>query len=332
MKILLIHLSLVLLFSFGAKAQIKVLPSGDFAIGQNYITNDDYKVEINGERKVALALSTRHETSWSWAGISKAINGTTKHWITSTNGYNNHTFWVYTWGEANAVSFRTWSDASFKQNIRPIENASHTISLLQPHIYDYIPGFNGSEYYDSSVFTNQPGFIAQELQEVLPYLVNPIDESGKLGVNYQGIIPVVVQCLKEQTIRIQELEENLAMCCQSSPNSERNSQNNSNNKQQPSSNTDLLAYEKTAESQISYTVVPNPNKGQFEIVTTEGTLLEADNVMITTLSGEKVNNISISPIANKVLVNMNGSRSGIYYVHIVKNNEVVSSKKVVINN
>ena len=44
--------------SFG---QIKVSPGGDFCIGQNYSTNRWFKTKINGERKGALGLSTRHE-------------------------------------------------------------------------------------------------------------------------------------------------------------------------------------------------------------------------------------------------------------------------------
>jgi hypothetical protein len=126
---------LILLTSLTTYGQIKVLPSGDFVIGQNYITNDDYKVEINGERKGALALSTRHEEPWAWAEVSKAINAATKHWVVSLNGYGNHTAWTYTWGEVNAVSYRTWSDSSFKQNIRPIEGAEDLIAQLTDKVY-----------------------------------------------------------------------------------------------------------------------------------------------------------------------------------------------------
>lgn len=320
------------LFSFSSIAQIKVLPSGDFAIGQNYITNDDYKVEINGERKGALAISTRHETPWAWAEISKAINGTTKHWVVSLNGYNNHTAWTYTWGEVNAVSYRTWSDASFKQNVRPIEEAENIISLLQPHYYDYKPGFNGSDWYDSAVFTNQPGFIAQELQEVLPNLVNPIDSSGKLGVNYQGLIPVVVQCLKDQSARIEQLENNLATCCNAAPSNERKEQGSTSiDKEASGLENDLINVTEKNEM-IDFKIVPNPNKGHFEIEPLDQKVLKAENIMITTLSGELVQNAAINVINNKANVNMSGARSGVYYIHILQSGEVISSKKVVINN
>lgn len=326
-------LFLVLFFNHSSDAQIKVLPSGDFAIGQNYITNGDFKVEINGERKAALALTTRHETPYGWASISDAISPLTKHWIVSHNGYrSSHNFWVYSNGEANAISYRTWSDSSFKQNIRPIGNANHIISLLEPHIYDYKPGFNGGGYYDSLIYTNQPGFIAQELQEVLPNLVNPIDESGKLGVNYQGIIPIVVQCLKEQNNKIQQLENALAQCCLNGE-AKTNQDQDGHSYKMANSNKEASAISDHTSFTPSFTIIPNPNKGNFEIsFNSPNPKIKPENILITTLAGELVNSIAISQLADKIHVDMNGSRSGIYYVNIIYEGNVLSTKKVVIYN
>jgi hypothetical protein len=327
---------LILAFSFSAYAQIKVLPAGDLAIGQNYITNNDYKVEINGEQKAALALTTRHETPWAWAAVSDAISLSTKHWIVSLNGYyTSHNFWVYSWGEANAVSYRTWSDASFKQNIRPIENAQSTISLLQPHLYDYIPGFNGSLSYDSAVYTDQPGFIAQELQLVLPHLVNPIDSNGKLGINYQGLIPVVIQCLKDQNARIEELEYNLSMCCANPINSEYRGQKNDFEDENGILQKQLESDKPILEnSPLEIKIIPNPTKGKFDVIIENlQSPNDENNILVTTLAGEKVDVVQIDrKSSSKASIDMSGNRDGIYYVHIISNSQVISSKKVVVIN
>lgn len=318
-------------FSTSVNAQIKVLPSGDFAIGQNYITNNDYKVEINGERKTALALSTRHENAYSWASISKAINSTSKHWIVSLNGYNSHNFWVYTWGGANAVSYTTWSDSSFKKNFRPIENAWSLVSQLNPTVYDYKEGFNGSESYDSAIYTNQPGFIAQELQEVIPSLVNPMDESGKLGVNYQGLIPILTQCIKEQNERIELLEAQVQGCCNGSPNNNEIDNSLMTGDEQAIENQ---IYLENSKIRTSWAVKPNPNNGHFTLTFANSVVpISIESILITDLSGKRIDGVAISNVvAGSVNVDMSQNSSGVYYIHLIDAENVLDTKKVIIKN
>ena len=136
-----IILTSLLFIYFPNYAQIKVTPGGDFAIGQNYVTNQWFKTEINGERKAALALSTRHEEPWGWASISDAFNQYTKHWIVSDNGYSNHHFFVTTNGAVYARAYHTLSDQSIKENIQTIDNSSDLISALNPVYYNYKESF-----------------------------------------------------------------------------------------------------------------------------------------------------------------------------------------------
>ena len=50
------------------------------------------------------------------------------------------------------------------------------------------------------------GVLAQEIKEVFPELVTK-DENENLAVNYQGLVPVLINALKEQEERIKRLEE-----------------------------------------------------------------------------------------------------------------------------
>ena len=52
------------------------------------------------------------------------------------------------------------------------------------------------------------GFIAQEVQEVLPELVRE-NENGKLSLRDKGIISVLVEAIKEQQKQIDELKARL---------------------------------------------------------------------------------------------------------------------------
>ena len=50
------------------------------------------------------------------------------------------------------------------------------------------------------------GVLAQDIQEVFPELVSE-DNEGMLSVNYQGLIPVLINALKEQEQKFQAQEE-----------------------------------------------------------------------------------------------------------------------------
>ena len=52
------------------------------------------------------------------------------------------------------------------------------------------------------------GVLAQEIMEVFPELVTK-DENENLAVNYQGLVPVLINALKEQESKIQEQEERI---------------------------------------------------------------------------------------------------------------------------
>ena len=54
----------------------------------------------------------------------------------------------------------------------------------------------------------QIGFIAQDIRELFPELVHE-DEDGFLAVNYTGLIPVLVEGVKEQQATISDLNNKL---------------------------------------------------------------------------------------------------------------------------
>jgi len=52
------------------------------------------------------------------------------------------------------------------------------------------------------------GVLAQEIKKVFPELVTE-DENEILAVNYQGIVPVLINALKEQENKVQEQEKRI---------------------------------------------------------------------------------------------------------------------------
>jgi hypothetical protein len=84
------------------------------------------------------------------------------------------------------TSFTNSSDANLKKNIQTLAYGSDHIISLKPVSFDW--------KHDG---TPSLGFLAQDVQSVLPELVTA-DADGTLGVNYAGIIPVLVQAFQQQ--------------------------------------------------------------------------------------------------------------------------------------
>ena len=100
----------------------------------------------------------------------------------------------------DVIAFGTPSDISFKENIKPIENALDKVEKLQGVTFDW-------KESDSILDIKQDiGFIAQDVQKVLPELVREND-NGKLSLRHQGIISVLTEAIKELSDRIKVLED-----------------------------------------------------------------------------------------------------------------------------
>ena len=56
------------------------------------------------------------------------------------------------------------------------------------------------------------GLLAQEVQQAFPELVKEAgDAEGTLSINYQGMIPVLINAIKEQQIELQKLKNKLKL-------------------------------------------------------------------------------------------------------------------------
>ncbi|RIA09309.1 trimeric autotransporter adhesin [Flavobacteriaceae bacterium MAR_2010_72] len=90
------------------------------------------------------------------------------------------------------------SDMRLKANI--ISLGSTMAKLLQIDGKSYVMKKNTSE--------QKIGLLAQDVQAVYPELVKEANnEEGTLSVNYQGLIPVLINAIKEQQAEIDELKK-----------------------------------------------------------------------------------------------------------------------------
>lgn len=107
-------------------------------------------------------------------------------------------------GDGNAILAGTLtqsSDLRLKKNIQPINNVLQKINQIRG-VYFYWKDENHSQ-------NKQIGFVAQEIEEVFPELIET-DARGFKSVAYANMSAVLVEVLKEQNLKIQDLERELS--------------------------------------------------------------------------------------------------------------------------
>jgi hypothetical protein len=109
-------------------------------------------------------------------------------------------------GEARFTGGYTTSDQRWKKNITPVKNALATIEGLQGVNFDW-----RRDEFPKMNFTKgrQFGFIAQDVEKILPEIVST-DHEGYKNVSYESVTPVLVEAVKELKADQASLRESLS--------------------------------------------------------------------------------------------------------------------------
>jgi hypothetical protein len=90
-----------------------------------------------------------------------------------------------------------YSDARVKANVKPIDSSLEKVLKLTGVTY------NRTDLEDKST---KIGFIAQEVEKVVPEVVTYDGEKDRYGVSYGNVTALLVEAIKEQQIQIEELK------------------------------------------------------------------------------------------------------------------------------
>jgi hypothetical protein len=93
------------------------------------------------------------------------------------------------------------SDIRLKENIIPIPNALEKVKQISGNTYDWKEGYDGVHSHKG----NDVGVIAQEIEQILPQIVTNRD-TGFKAVQYEKIIPLLIEAIKELSTKIDRLE------------------------------------------------------------------------------------------------------------------------------
>jgi hypothetical protein len=159
---------------------------------------------------VATIAGTSNQVLVAGSGVNNAaITLTTPQDIASTSNVQFNSLGIGMVASATAgridasgdvVAYST-SDERLKENIQPIQNALSKVETISGNEYNWKEEFENVHGFKG----NDVGVIAQEIQKILPQAVIE-RENGYLGVNYEKIIPLLIQSIKELSAKIKELE------------------------------------------------------------------------------------------------------------------------------
>jgi hypothetical protein len=168
--------------------------SGNLLVGTTTALGNGFAFQPNGSDTNVPLLSVNGNSSSNTLASFRL-------WSTSLS---QNQFYVGYGGTiyARSTSITGLSDISEKENIRDLETGINTVLALQPRRFDWK---NGSG-------ENVAGFIAQEVQSVLPDLVESYkvsEDETKLGLKMGDMIPTLVKAIQEQQALIQSLKARL---------------------------------------------------------------------------------------------------------------------------
>jgi hypothetical protein len=105
------------------------------------------------------------------------------------------------------VAYST-SDQRLKENIIPIDNALEKLKQISGVEFSWKPLTELEKKTIHGHSGNDIGIIAQEIEEVLPLAVTT-RENGYKAVNYEKIVPLLVEAIKVQQSQIEKLQKGI---------------------------------------------------------------------------------------------------------------------------
>jgi hypothetical protein len=171
--------------------RMRISQAGRVIIGNGVANSSEYG-QLTFEGNKVGSINTQ---------IFMSISNTAHYYIQFEYNYGGRIGSITTNG--TAVAFNTSSDYRLKENIAPVGDGIARLKQLRPSRFNFISHPNNTV----------DGFIAHEVQEVVPEAINgekdAVDEDGKplyQGIDQSKLVPLLTAALQEAIGRIETLE------------------------------------------------------------------------------------------------------------------------------
>ncbi len=219
-------------------------------------------------------------------------------------------------GPITATSATFTSDSQFKKDIKTEQSALEVIGQLNPVTYTFKEDNKFGISFPAGL---QHGFIAQELEKVLPELVKNHKDEGVgsyKSVNYVALIPLLTKSIQELSAEVESLKSQLA-----------------------DAKTYVVAKENFTRDEMEsikekgYYLgqnTPNPFDNRTEIAYSfpkgDGNVV----LMVFNLSGEKLKEYPLKEEKGTVTLQANEFKPGLYLYSLISNNNEIITKKMLV--
>lgn len=226
-----------------------------------------------------------------------------------------------------ATSTLLTSDKRLKENFRTIDQPLNKLLQMNGQKYDFISQETDTvkdvkeKQKKLRLEKNRLGFIAQDLEKILPDAVFYFEDEDRYYIDYNAIIPVIVEAMKEQQTIIQELKDNMASM------EAKYSINTLKSASIIPGESDNITDSKATLDQNA----PNP----FSQTTTIGYTLneKVQNAMICIydMNGAQLKCIPLElSVQGKITINGNEFKAGMYMYSLITDGQLIDTKRMIL--
>ncbi len=293
---------------------------------------------------VMIGELSRDDTDKLW------LHGKLGTYLTAGQG-SEDTICYYDLNKGNYVNFNcdvrstgvfVASDSRFKSNIAPIEESLASITALAPVSFNLNPRFGHDknkrsadhygnspkdqrdkaffdEYYNSiNNDSLRYGFVAQEVKEIFPHLVRT-DNEGYMYVDYIGLIPILVNSIKELKGELDILK-----------NGQRNPQLRPQSDEYETNAVEDIIDEETVVASLQQNV-PNPFNAETVIRFYLPENVASANMYIYDLQGTQIRNFEINDRGQAALtISASELNAGMYIYTLIADGKEVDTKRMIL--
>ena len=288
---------------------ITILPSGNVGIGKS---NPSYNLDVVGNINASTGVYA--------AGVILTSDERLKENIKNLSGLS-----VASLMNLQGVTYRLKPNGAAL-----LASSLNTESAIQGDTakFQTIEQPQDTAFYNR----NHMGFLAQDLQKVFPELVYA-DKDGKLSIDYIGLIPVLVESIKELgnnhvkdslnfvslQNKLTDLENRISQCCEQTT--------------LKSVQSNTVTLESPLALPALYQNTPNPFNQNTTIAYYLPENIKTANLYIYNMQGVQIKVIPINDRANgNIVINGNELSPGMYLYSLIVDGREVDSKRMILTN
>lgn len=314
MKKLKSSLLLLLLVSFAVTTSAQITYTGGKLGVNNASTNTFYSFNAKDWTGMYMKCKSSNFLQFDLTPANPRIAGTGNQVVF----YNTQT---QTFNSIQVANVYNYSDARAKENVQTLKSGLSSVLSLRPVSYKWkreavvqsLSSEPSEKENITSTVANGPveddqtqyGFLAQEVEEVLPDAIKT-DAEGHKMINYTAIIPMLVQAVQELQATVETQAQRIEQL--------------SNGK-----GTQLIG--DTNNKILSCS--PNPTNGFVTITTQLDNDVKSAKIIISSLMGSREKELTVSPQSPTASTSISSLNSGIYIVSLFVNGKLADYQRLI---